>query len=154
MLTKLEAAEIAMRSGALAIIANGAKADVLERLFAGEQIGTFFVPHARLKGKRRWIAHAAEVRGRVVVNEGALEAIVKRKASLLASGVIRVEQDFQAKDVVSIIDVEGREVARGLINCGRREAEDLLHGSISNQTKGERLHVLVTRNNIVLLERR
>ena len=66
MLTKLEAAEIAMRSGAMAIIANGAKADVLERLFAGEQIGTFFVPHARLKGKRRWIAHAAEVRGRVV----------------------------------------------------------------------------------------
>jgi glutamate 5-kinase len=150
MLTKLEAADIAMRSGAVAVIANGAKAGVLQRIFAGKQMGTLFVPHARLKGKRRWIANAAEVRGRVIVNQGALEAIVKRKASLLASGVIRVEQDFQAKDVVSIIDTEGCEIARGLINCGRREAEDLVRTTISNKTKGERLQVLVTRNNIVL----
>jgi glutamate 5-kinase len=153
MLTKLQAAEIAMRNGAAVVIANGAKPKVLEHLFAGEQIGTFFPPHERLKGKRRWIAHAAEVRGRVMVNQGAREAIVNRKASLLASGVMRVEQDFQAKDVVSIVDTEGREIARGLINCSRRQAEDLVRLSISNQTKGERLHILVTRNNLVLSER-
>jgi glutamate 5-kinase len=152
MLTKLEAAEIATRSGAMTVIANGDRSDALDRIFAGEQFGTFFVPHARLKGKRRWIAHAAEVRGRVIVNEGALEAIVKGKASLLASGVLSVEQDFLARDVVSIVASDGREIGRGLINCDRREAERLLRLAISNNTKGERLQVLVTRNNIVLSE--
>jgi glutamate 5-kinase len=149
MLTKLEAAEIAMHSGAVVVIANGGKPDILKHIFAGEPTGTLFAPHERLKGKRRWIAHAAEVRGRVVVNQGALEAIVKRKASLLASGVVSVEEDFQTKDVVSIIDTEGREIARGLINCGRRETEELVRLATANQTKGEKLQVLVTRNNIV-----
>jgi glutamate 5-kinase len=151
MTTKLEAAEIAMRSGAIAIIANGSTRGVLEKIFAGGEIGTFFVPRTRLKGKRRWIAHAAEVRGRVIVNEGALKAIVQGKASLLASGVMRVEDDFQAKDVVSIVDSTGREIGRGLVNCGRREAEELVR-SATGKTRGDRLQVLMTRNNIVLSE--
>jgi glutamate 5-kinase len=149
MRTKLEAAEIVMRNGALAVIANGGKLDVLPKIFAGDQIGTCFVPTTRLKGKRRWIAHAAEVRGRIVVNPGARDAIVTRKASLLATGVVRCERDFEAKDVVSIVDTEGREIARGLINFGRREAEDLIRLTTADQGK---LDVLVTRNNIVLLD--
>ena len=149
MRTKLEAAEIVMRNGALAVIANGGKHDGLQKIFAGDQIGTCFVPTTRLKGKRRWIAHAAEVRGRIIVNQGAREAIVERKASLLATGVIRFEQDFEAKDVVSIADPQGREIARGLINFGRREAEDLIRLTTADKKK---LDVLVTRNNIVLLE--
>ena len=88
------------------------------------------------------------MRGRVSINQGAREALVRAKASLLSSGVIKVEGDFQTKDVVSIIDSEGRELARGLINFGKRETEELIQHA--SQNKSDRLQVLVTRNNIVL----
>jgi glutamate 5-kinase len=152
METKLEAAEIAMHTGGLAVIANGTKPDTLDRIFAGEEIGTFFVSGTRLKGKRRWIAYAAGVRGRLIVNAGARDAIVGGKASLLASGVLRVEDQFEALDVVSIVDVDGREFARGMANCTSLEAERLI-GSGSATAKTGRARVLVTRNNIVLIEK-
>ena len=152
MQTKLEAVEIAMHTGGLAVIANGNKPDTLDRIFAGEEIGTLFVSGARLKGKRRWIAYAAGVRGRLIVNPGARDAIIKGKASLLASGVLRVENQFEALDVVSIIDSDGNEFARGMTNCTSLEAEHLIRpGSPTGKTG--RARVLVTRNNIVLMEK-
>src|SRR5713101_4674895 len=71
MVTKLEAAEIAMNCGAVAVIANGSRAETLPRIFGGESEGTVFLPSNRMKGKRRWLAYAAGVRGRVVVDAGA-----------------------------------------------------------------------------------
>jgi len=68
MLTKLEAAQIAMQAGGVAVIANGMKPAVLNDIFAGEQIGTTFMSTSRMAGKRRWITYAAGVRGRVIVN--------------------------------------------------------------------------------------
>jgi glutamate 5-kinase len=106
-----------------------------------------------MAGKRRWITYAAGVRGRVIVNEGAREAIMGGKASLLASGVMRVEQQFAPQDVVSIADCEGREFARGIINCASEEAARLIEGTSSHQL-GERGRVLVTRDNLVLSEQR
>jgi glutamate 5-kinase len=139
MATKLEAAEIAMNCGGVAVIANGGRADTLPRIFAGESEGTVFLPSNRMKGKRRWLAYAAGVRGRVVVDAGAQRAITCGKASLLSSGVVRVEKPFGPMDVVSIANVEGNEFARGLANCA------------SDATATA--HVLFTRDNIVLLER-
>ena len=139
MVTKLEAAEIAMNCGGVAVIANGSKAATLPRIFAGESEGTVFLPSTRMKGKRRWLAYAAGVRGRVVVDAGAQRAVTRGKASLLSSGVVRVEKPFGPMDVVSIADLEGNEFARGIANCA------------SESTASAR--VLVTRDNIVLLER-
>ncbi len=85
MLTKLKAAQIAMQAGGVGVIANGTKPEILDRIFAGEQIGTTFMSTSRMGGKRRWITFAASVRGRVIVNEGARAAIIGGKASLLAS---------------------------------------------------------------------
>jgi glutamate 5-kinase len=153
MLTKLEAAQIALQAGGVAVIANGNTPEILDRIFAGEQIGTTFMPTSRMAGKRRWITYAAGVRGRVVVNEGAREAIMRGKASLLSSGVVRVEQQFAPQDVVSIVDCEGREFARGIINCASEEAARLIEGTSPHQT-GERGRVLVTRDNLVLSEQR
>jgi glutamate 5-kinase len=156
MTTKLSAAEIAMHAGGLAVIANGTKPDTLDRIFAGEGIGTFFVSGARVKGKRRWIAYAAGVRGRLIVNTGARDAIIGGKASLLASGVMRVEDRFESMDVVSIIDNEGREFARGMANCTSHEAEKLIRsGAVASvgQGNGAKARVLVTRDNIVLLKK-
>src|ERR687887_195106 len=136
MVTKLEAAEIAMRAGGVAVIANGTRADTLACVFAGEEVGTAFVPTSRMGGKRRWIAYAAGVRGRVVVNAGAREAILRGKASLLASGVVRVEREFEPQDVVSIAGPEGREFARGIANCASREASALIARGGEGQARG------------------
>jgi glutamate 5-kinase len=148
MVSKLEAAEIAMRAGCVAVIANGRRPDTLARVFAGEEVGTAFVPTSRMAGKRRWIAYAAVLRGRVVVNDGAREAILRGKASLLASGVVRVEREFEPQDVLSIADASGREFARGIANCASSD-ESVGEG----HSGARRARVLVTRDNIVIMER-
>src|SRR5712692_6989074 len=79
MVTKLEAAEIAMNCGGTAVIVNGHSPNILDRVFAGDRVGTAFLPSKRIRGKRRWIAYAAEVRGRIVVDVGAEQAITQRK---------------------------------------------------------------------------
>ncbi|HET9802773.1 MAG TPA: glutamate 5-kinase [Candidatus Acidoferrum sp.] len=139
MTTKLEAAEIAMNCGGTAAIADGNDAATLRKIFSGETHGTVFAPGPRMKGKRRWLAFAAGVSGRVVVDGGAHRAITAKKASLLSSGVVRVEKQFDAQDVVSIVDTTGREFARGIANCA------------SAETQNKSL-VVFTRDNIVLLE--
>jgi glutamate 5-kinase len=154
MLTKLEAAQIAMQVGGVAVIADGTRPAVLDDIFEGKQIGTAFMSTSRMGGKRRWITYAAGVRGRVIVNDGARNAIIGGKASLLSSGVMRVEQQFGPQDVVSIADCEGREFARGIINCASEEAIALIEGTITSSPAGERTRVLVTRDNMVVSEQR
>jgi glutamate 5-kinase len=138
MITKLEAAEIAMKCGGVAVIANGGLAETLPRIFAGESEGTVFLPSNRMKGKRRWLAYAAGVCGRVVVDAGAQRAITRGKASLLSTGIVRIEKNFGPMDVVSIADIDGNEIARGIANC----ASDAVATT----------RVLFGRDNIVLLE--
>jgi len=138
MVTKLEAAEIAMNCGGVAVIANGSRAEALPRIFAGEPEGTLFLPSSRMKGKRRWLAYAAGVHGRVVVDAGAQRAVTRGKASLLSSGVVRIEKPFGPMDVVSIANVDGKEFARGIANCASDAAATT--------------RVLFTRDNLVLME--
>lgn len=153
MLTKLEAAEIATRAGSITIIANGSRPDVVERIFRGENIGTAFIPATRMPAKRRWIAYAADVSGRIVVNAGARDAILRGKASLLWSGVVKVERRFMPMDVISIADPEGHEIARGIANQGSEDRELLAGGAAQNPgRRSPKSSVLVTRNNIVVFE--
>jgi glutamate 5-kinase len=155
MVTKLEAAEIAMNCGGTTVIANGQEEDALDRIFIGEKIGTTFLSSKRMRGKRRWIAYAADVRGRVVVDAGAHRAITQAKASLLASGVVRVESHFAPMDVVSIVDGDGREFARGIANCASQEAERRSSKGDSQRAgrSSSASRVLITRDNIVLIEK-
>jgi glutamate 5-kinase len=159
MLTKLEAAEIATRAGAITVIADGTKPDILERIFRGDPVGTVFLPASRMAGKRRWIAYAADVRGRVVVNPGARAAILEGKASLLWSGVIEVQRRFQAMDVISITDSEGHEFARGIASRGSEEgnlasgADKVRKAATASPKSGVKPGVLVVRDNIVVLEK-
>jgi glutamate 5-kinase len=145
MLTKLEATQIAMHCGGTAVIANGSTPEVLERIFAGEPVGTAFLPSQRMRGKRRWIAFAAEVQGRVVVDPGAQKVIAEGKASLLASGVVRVESHFAPRDVLGIADSGGKEFARGIASCASHEVEEALG------KKGASSRIVVRRDNIVLV---
>ena len=144
MKTKIEAAEIAMNCGGVALIANGSNPVIVESAFAGERIGTVFAPAARMRGKRRWLAYAAGVRGRVVVDAGAQRAITAGKASLLNSGVVRVEREFGSMDVVSIRDLNGREFARGIAAYASEERN-------ANGKKAA-ARVMFARENIVVLE--
>jgi glutamate 5-kinase len=110
-----------------------------------------------MAGKRRWIAYAAGVRGRVIVNAGAHDALTEGKASLLASGVIGVEGEFEAAEVVSIVDVQGQEFARGISDYSRGDAEGMIGNGTNGQASGRtggRASVLVKRDNIVLLDRK
>jgi glutamate 5-kinase len=154
MRTKLEAAAIAMNCGGTAVIANGSVAGALDRVFAGHPMGTLFLPAKRMRGKRRWIAYAAGVRGRVVVDAGAHRAITQGKASLLASGIVRVENHFASMDVVSIVDADGREFARGIANCASGDAEKFSGKKTGKSGRAAApAPVLVTRENIVLLQK-
>lgn len=153
MWTKLEAAEIAMNCGGTAIIGNGETQQILDRIFAGEEVGTTFLPSVRLRGKRRWIAYAADVRGRIVVDKGAQQAIVGGKASLLTSGVTRIESHFAALDVVSVLDEDGTEFARGIANCASQETTKAA-GNKKDKDLGparSASRILLRRDNIVLL---
>ena len=107
-------------------------------------MGTVFAPATRMRGKRRWLAYAAGVRGRVVVDAGAQRAITAGKASLLNSGVVRVEREFSPMDVVSIRDLDGREFARGIAAFGSEE-----RNANGKHAAGR---VWFTRDNIVVLE--
>jgi glutamate 5-kinase len=123
MATKLEAAQKAAASGIPMVIANGGASGVLCRLLAGEPVGTYFAPKAdRLTARKRWIAFAVPPQGRLTVDAGALRALTQQGRSLLPSGVVDVEGDFAAGEVVAVVSqTDGKEVGRGLVNFDATE---------------------------------
>jgi glutamate 5-kinase len=155
MATKLQAARIAMNSGGMAIIANGMKPHILSRVCAGEEEGTlFFGKTGSLSEKRRWIAFASSVSGRIHINKGALDAITKKNASLLYAGVTRIENEFENGDVVSIVGPNGEEVARGIVNYSSTDATKLIgkhSDDIARLATSKNYDAFITRNNIALL---
>lgn len=122
MLTKLEAAKKAALSGIPTIMADGREAGVILRAMQGQDIGTLFVPSQQaLRSRKQWIAFSLKSKGRVVLDAGAAKAVVERKKSLLPSGIIRVEGQFERGDSVSMVSADGTEIARGLSNYGSSE---------------------------------
>jgi glutamate 5-kinase len=114
MITKLEAARSAARSGAATVVANGLRRGSLLRITAGEHEGTLFLPGSRLDSRKHWLAFTAHPRGRLHLDEGASNALLDRGRSLLPAGIVRVEGGFGIGDPVSLHDAGGTEFARGL----------------------------------------
>jgi glutamate 5-kinase len=134
MKTKIEAAEIAMRSGIPLVIANSRRRNVLLEILEEKPVGTFFKPAERnLPGIKRWIAYGAGAKGQIHVNEGAKKAILKG-ASLLAVGIDSVSQQFQMGDVVSLVSLDGKEFARGIANYTSEEV-NLIKGMRTAQIR-------------------
>jgi len=102
MKTKLEAAKIASNAGCRIVLANGRVRNVIERIMAGEEIGTVFMPKRKLSNRARWILNSATA-GVIKIDEGAMRALRNRK-SLLPSGVVSVEGSFEAGTVVMLND--------------------------------------------------
>jgi glutamate 5-kinase len=121
METKLRAAEIAMKSGVGVIITSGLELD-LESILKGREIGTYFTPaEKKLRGKKKWIAFNPRMEGRLVIDRGGERAIVEEKKSLLPAGIRRVEGSFKIGSNLSIVNVEKKEIARGLSNFSSEE---------------------------------
>ena len=154
MRTKLEAARVAVLSGCATIIAGGKTERVIGRIFEGENLGTLFLPQSGLPVKRRWIAFATSVKAALVVNEGAQRALAERKASLLAAGLLEVRGNCDRGDVVSILDHQEREFARGMVNYSSDEARKiagLRSDRIDELIENRNYDALITRDNIAFL---
>ncbi len=116
MTTKIQAARIAMYSGLVTVIARASEDNVVRRIVAGEPLGTTFWPSARLVQKKKWIAYGATVCGQIKVDGGAVRALQKGGKSLLPSGVTAVRGGFDVGNTVSVVDADGNEIARGIVN--------------------------------------
>ena len=123
MITKVTAAARAGQAGASTVVCSGREADVLLRLARGESIGTEFVaPTQRLAARKQWLMDHLRLRGSVRLDAGAVRALRDDGKSLLPIGVVEVTGDFERGEVVAILDAEGRELARGLINYASADA--------------------------------
>ncbi len=154
MATKITAAKIAVSAGIAMVIAPGAEEEVINRVLAGELLGTLFLSREnRLQFRKRWLAFGARIKGKITVDAGCVKAL-KNNSSLLAAGVVGVEGSFTSGATVSVCGEDGREIARGLANYSDEEV-GLLKGAktsdiaaiIGNKSYDEVIH----RDNLVLI---
>lgn len=135
MTTKLEAARIATAGGIPVVLAAAAD---LTLALAGEPVGTLFHPTGKRRARRlMWLAYASQTQGDLVLDDGAVRAVVERKASLLPAGIKAVHGDFHAGEPVRLVDADGRTIARGIVNY---DAADLpfLMGRSTRELADER----------------
>jgi glutamate 5-kinase len=158
MRTKVESAKLAMNAGVMMVIAHGREPNVIRRIMAGEEIGTIFIPRqAKMRARKRWIAYAAVPEGKLLVDQGAAQALAEGGKSLLPVGVIGVEGDFEAGDMVSVVvaaDGGEREIARGLVNYNSgdlRRIQGCRSKDIPKRLGHRDFDEAIHRDNLVLL---
>ncbi|WP_106387140.1 glutamate 5-kinase [Pseudohongiella nitratireducens] len=156
MATKITAARLAARSGARTIIASGREADVLVRLAKGEMVGTRLVPERQpVAARKQWLAGQLKVKGTLTLDAGAEKVLRESGRSLLPVGVTAVSGNFDRGEVVSCINAEGTEIARGLVNYNAKEAQKLLRQP-SRQIESLLGYAgdveMIHRDNLVILE--
>ncbi|MHA3054739.1 glutamate 5-kinase [Acinetobacter sp. ANC 4633] len=154
MVTKVRAARLAAKSGCPTLIASGDSDLVLSRLMSGEMLGTLFVTdNDRMTAHQQWLAAHLQTAGRLVIDDGAVEAIKKKHRSLLPVGVKVVEGHFDRGDVVECVDTNGQRVAVGRVNFSSRSA-DIVKGLASDkvfQVLGEaRSLEMIHRNHMAI----
>jgi glutamate 5-kinase len=155
MLTKVRAAKRAARSGAATIIVSGREPDVLVRLASGEAIGTQLIAETlTLAARKQWMADHLQVRGKLKLDDGAVRALKTDGKSLLPIGVVDAAGEFERGEVVSCLDSQGHEIARGLVNYSAAETRKILR-SPSQEIEARLGYVdepeLIHRDNLVLL---
>jgi glutamate 5-kinase len=133
MITKLRAGRLASRSGAATVIASGREPDIINRVFGGEEIGTFLIPDTSpLLSRKRWLAGQLKAKGKLIIDDGAARMLREAGKSLLPIGTVGVEGRFDRGDLVACVDPQGREIARGLANYGSEESKKLLRQPSQN----------------------
>ncbi len=153
MVTKVDSARIATEAGVHTVLTSAANA---RAALTGERVGTFFAPAKgrRPSARQLWLAHATAGRGSLVLDPGAVRAVVEAKASLLPAGVIKVKGDFSAGDPVDLRDEDGTVIARGLVNYDATEVPGLLGRStrwLAREMGPSYERELVHRDDLVVL---
>lgn len=156
MKTKLEAMKVVTRSGGTGLIANGKTPRIISKIFDEnkESYGTVFLPIENLSNKKRWIAYATNIQARLIVNEGAKKALTQKYTSLLPIGVLDIQGDCQKGDIVSIVDSDGNEFARGMINYNCSDCKKIIgqhSDNIIDILGYKNYDAIITRDNIALL---
>lgn len=157
MLTKMAAARMAMNSGIVMVIASGGRDGAVQSVLAGKPIGTLFPPRQnRLQFRKRWLAFGARIKGRLKVDKGCAQALLSNGSSLLAAGVKEVDGNFEQGSTVSILNPEGWEIARGLVNYSTDDVRKIMgaHTHEIAEILGHKPYdEVVHRDNLVLLSR-
>jgi len=156
MATKLQAARKAAAAGVPMVIASGREPGVLRRILDGESVGTYFAPKAdRLGARKRWIAFAVPPQGRLTVDAGALAALTQRGKSLLPSGIVEIEGDFDSGEVVALLGgAGGKEFARGVVNFDATELRKIRGAKtqeIEHRLGYKSFDEVIHRDNLVIL---
>lgn len=126
MLTKVRAARLAAKGGCPTIIASGEQDFVLRRIMQGERLGTLFVSdNDRITARQQWLAAHLQTAGRLVIDDGAVQAIKQNHRSLLPVGVVAVQGHFERGDVVECVNLQGERIAVGRVNFSSNSAEKI-----------------------------
>jgi glutamate 5-kinase len=155
MVTKVEAAKLATSSGVTVVIANGRKTDILKHILRGETVGTIFLPRvSQLESKKRWMLSRLASKGKLIIDRGAVNALVEQNRSLLPAGVVTVEGRFRRGDLVDIHDVGDKHIGCGISNYNSKDIT-VIRGAHSEEISGLLGHEygdeIVHRNNMVLI---
>jgi len=154
MYTKVRAAARAARSGAATLIAAGSEPDVLLRLSRGDELGTLLLSDDEpLLARKQWLAGQLKVKGKVMIDQGAVRVLTEQGRSLLPVGLTAVEGQFRRGELVACIGPDGEEVARGLVNYNADESRQLI-GKSSDQIEQTLGYIddveLIHRDDLVL----
>ncbi len=157
MVAKVKAAAKATISGVTTVIASGKNPFILEKFLTGKDVGTLFLPKKKpLKSRKHWIGYTRKIHGKVIVDDGAREALTKGGKSLLSSGIISVDGIFDEGDSVLCVDRNGKWFAKGLVNynssdliriIGKKSRE--IEGILGHKDYDEVIH----RDNLVIIEK-
>ena len=154
MQTKVSAAQLAARSGTHTVIASGKHDDVISQLIEGEAIGSFLeAGEGHLAARKQWLAGHMRCSGKLHLDDGAVNVLINKNASLLPVGVKKLSGKFNRGEVVSCVDSNGTEVARGLVNYNSVESKKILGKSsldIPEILGYEDAPELINRENLVL----
>ena len=155
MYTKLRAARLAARSGAVTAIADGSEKDIIQRLTKGESVGTLLLADQEpVVARKQWLASHLQIAGKLVLDNGAVKVLRESGRSLLPVGVSAVEGRFARGEVVACVDSDGKEIARGLVNYSSSETQ-LIKGQPSQKIEELIGYVdepeLIHRDNLVLV---
>ena len=152
MITKVEAARIATSAGIPMLLTSLHESG---HALAGDDLGTFFAPHhSKANSRLLWLAHASTPRGRLILDDGAVTAILERGVSLLPAGVTAVEGEFISGDTVELASIAGKVIARGLVAFDSEEIPQMLGRStkeLATALGAEYERELVHRDDLVLL---
>jgi len=155
MMTKIQAAQIAMSAGVTMVIASGARENVLREILSGQDIGTVFpARESHLRVRKSWLAFGKRLAGEIMVDDGCAKAMQEKGASILPAGVTACAGDFTAGSTVRVLTTEQQEIARGIVNFDAAELQEILGRQteeIARVLTGDVPTEVIHRDNMVLM---